>query len=361
MPNEHVIKQKLRTFLSQRVPMSTQEFIDKVNDLFADSPEAQITTEHLERLISSGFIQTMEEDQITPQELLKLNPISLVDAETFATETGLTIDEVHRLLEEGKVAILELGCIMITRQELRRYWREHDQQVIYTMDDLLTMLDNFFRDDVTWWNNFFSDRVKGVPFFLDVPDENLVNYLEEAKIQPKRVLELGCGNGRNAVYLANKGCDVTAIDLSQEAINWGREMAEKKGAQIQFICDSIFDVQISGGGYDFIYDGGCFHHILPHRRFTYLELIKKALKPGGFLGMTCFKHDNAGANGPDFSDWEIYHHRWSGSGMAFSRHQLEQIFGNLLEIVEFRQMKEVEQPSDVFGVSCLWSVLFRRK
>lgn len=360
MPSDHAIKQKLGTLISQETQMSKQEFIDKVNDLFTDNPEVQITNEHLERLIHSGYIHTIEENKIAPQELLKLSPISLVDVKTFANDAGLTMDEVGGLLEGGNITALELGKIMITRHELRRYWREHDQQVIYTMDDLLTMLDNCFREDTAWWNHFYSNREKGVPFFLDVPDENLVDYLERGIVQPKRVLELGCGNGRNAVYLTSKGCDVIAVDLSQEAINWGREIAKKRGMQVQFICDSIFDISIAEEGYDFIYDAGCFHHILPHRRFTYLELIKKALKPGGYLGMTCFKHDNHGANGPDFSDWEIYKHHWSGSGMAFSQHQLEKIFGELLEIVELRQMKEIQQPSDVFGVSCCWSVLFRR-
>ena len=46
-------------------------------------------------------------------------------------------------------------------------------------------------------------------------------------------------SGRNAIYLATQGFDVTAVDLSVEGINWAKERALAKGVEIHFICNSI--------------------------------------------------------------------------------------------------------------------------
>lgn len=124
------------------------------------------------------------------------------------------------------------------RNELRRYWREHDMQVIHSLDDLFKMLDTYFRDSASWWDNFFADRTKQVPFFLDVPDENLVEYFTEGKLRPRKVLELGCGNGRNALYMAEQGIQVDAVDISAKAIAWGQEMAGYLAPSTIYVSES---------------------------------------------------------------------------------------------------------------------------
>lgn len=65
--------------------------------------------------------------------------------------------------------------------------------------------------------------------FENVPDENLVSYINKNWVSKGKVLELGCGPGRNAIYLANEGFDVTAVDLSIEGIKWAKERALAKG------------------------------------------------------------------------------------------------------------------------------------
>jgi SAM-dependent methyltransferase len=79
---------------------------------------------------------------------------------------------------------------------------------IYCIDDVLTMLDSLLRDSGSWWDQFYAEREKPVPFFADLPDENLVNYFKEKRIGAGRVLELGCGPGRNAIYFAKQGCQI---------------------------------------------------------------------------------------------------------------------------------------------------------
>lgn len=68
----------------------------------------------------------------------------------------------------------------------------------------------------------YSDRNRPIPFFVNTPDENLVQYFKNNWIAPGgKVLELGCGPGRNAIYFAKQEFEVDAVDLSEEALQMG--------------------------------------------------------------------------------------------------------------------------------------------
>ncbi len=150
-----------------------------------------------------------------------------------------------------------------------------------------------------------------MPFFVAKPDESLVSYVDRGLIRPGRVLDLGCGPGRNAVYLASLGFEVDAVDLSPVAIAWAEDRAGEAGSR----SDSGVPTRsrsptpsqrASGpaGQYDVICDSGCFHHLPPHRRISYLALVDRVLAPGGHLALTCF--DGGGVGGCELSDEAIY-------------------------------------------------------
>jgi cyclopropane fatty-acyl-phospholipid synthase-like methyltransferase len=227
---------------------------------------------------------------------------------------------------------------------------------IYATEDVFKMLDSLLREAAPWWNEFYSDRQKNIPFFANVPDENLVQYFEQNRLQPGRVLEIGCGPGRNAIYMAKQGCDVDAIDLSEEAITWAKERAAEADANVRFARINIFDMNLPAGSYDLIYDCGCLHHIAPHRRIEYINIIRKALKPGGYFGLVCFAF---GEQGAEISDWEVYRLRSLKGGLAYSESKLRTLFHHF-GITELRKMIRYEQPAAVYGESFLWTALFRK-
>ena len=81
------------------------------------------------------------------------------------------------------------------------------------------MLDGLLEDRRgPWWDEFFADRSRPIPFFVPWPDENLAAWFDSGLLTTGRVLELGCGNGRNAAYLAGLGCHVDAVAFSAQAI-----------------------------------------------------------------------------------------------------------------------------------------------
>jgi SAM-dependent methyltransferase len=239
-------------------------------------------------------------------------------------------------------------------------------RTVRTVEDVLQLLDGLFApqadrwsaDAGSWWDGFYADRSKPVPFFVPKPDENLVSYLDRGLVTPGRALDLGCGPGRNALHLASLGFEVDAVDLSPAAIAWARERAHERAADIRFVCGDAFSLPDTGlsGPYDLIYDSGCFHHLPPHRRVSYLALLERHLAPGGRFGIVCFAD---GAVGSDLPDAELYRRGGLEGGLAYSARSLRRIFGDLTEI-ELRRMRDEPPDSSCFGEPFLWAGLFGR-
>ncbi|MCM2417274.1 class I SAM-dependent methyltransferase [Streptomyces sp. RKAG293] len=239
---------------------------------------------------------------------------------------------------------------------------------IRTVDDVLQLLDGLFAPGADrwtagaadWWDGFYADRSRPVPFFVARPDESLASYLDRGLIAPGRALDLGCGPGRNALHLASLGFEVDAVDLSPAAITWAEDRAREAGADIRFHCADAFaltDTELNGP-YDLIYDSGCFHHLPPHRRISYLALLDRALAPGGHLALTCFAAGEAGM-GSELPDTDFYRESGLQGGLAYTPESLRWIFSDLTEI-ELRRMHDEPPESPYFGEPFLWTALFRR-
>jgi SAM-dependent methyltransferase len=224
---------------------------------------------------------------------------------------------------------------------------------VRAVDDLLDMLDRLFEPVEGQWDRFYADRERKVPFFAAKPDENLVSYVERGLIRPGRALDLGCGPGRNALYLAEAGFDVDAVDLSAGAIDWARQRADDAGASIRFHQGNVFHLPELTGPYDLVYDSGCFHHLSPHRRISHLALVRRVLAPGGHFGLTCFVTEEC----TDRTDLDYYRTPKLDGGLGYSPTELRAIFSEFTE-VELRRMRELPEDGPRMGVPFLWTALF---
>ncbi|MFZ0074959.1 MAG: class I SAM-dependent methyltransferase [Exiguobacterium undae] len=233
------------------------------------------------------------------------------------------------------------------------------KETIRTQDDLLNMLDALLREPTAFWDSFYEDRTKRIPFFVDKPDENLVAYVEQTQLPLTRVLELGSGPGRNALYLAERGSQVDAIDLAQSSIDWANERANERQLDVRFRQGNLFELSIEDGAYDFVYDSGCFHHIAPHRRHDYIRVVTDALRPGGCFALTCFV-EGGQYGGSDMTDWDVYRQRSLQGGLGFTEDKLRSIF-DTFDILEIRLMQEAAPTDPVFGLSGLWTALFQKR
>ena len=92
------------------------------------------------------------------------------------------------------------------------------EETIVRDSDVFEMLDHVLRDEPAFWDGLYSDRSRGTPFFVNVPDENLVEFVGANRGQTGRAIDIGCGPGRNALFLAKQGWAVDAVDLSPIAV-----------------------------------------------------------------------------------------------------------------------------------------------
>lgn len=240
-----------------------------------------------------------------------------------------------------------------------------------TVEDALTLLDGFFATETghprsdsgqDFWDVFYADRSRPIPFFAAKPDESLAGYLDQGVVAPGgRALDLGCGPGRNALYLASRGFQVDAVDLSPTALAWAADRAREAGvgADVRFVHGDAFKLTATelAGPYDLIVDSGCFHHLHPHRRISYLALLDRVLAPGGHLALSCFA---SGAMGSELPDAQLYREGDLQGGLAYTPESLRWIFSDLTE-VELRPMKDEPADSPYFGEAFLWVVLLRRE
>jgi SAM-dependent methyltransferase len=228
-------------------------------------------------------------------------------------------------------------------------------EFIYSTDDVLRMLDALVVDhDGPWWSEFLAGHATSCPFLVDWPDESLAEWFGTGLLTPGRVLELGCGNGRNASYLAGLGCTVDAVDFSAQAIGWARARAASAGVPVSFQQCSIFDAAVTAGSYDLVYDSGCFHHLPPHRRKDYVDLVHRALKPGGSYGLVCFRPEG----GSGLTDQQVYEQASLGGGLGYSDGRLRALWDRApFSLRVLRQMARTEGTGPYFGEDFLWVLL----
>jgi SAM-dependent methyltransferase len=119
------------------------------------------------------------------------------------------------------------------------------------------------------------------PWEFDSTPRQLVEVADQ--LPPGRALELGCGTGRQAVELAQRGWDVTGLDYVRRAIEESRSRAETAGVGVRFLVGDAIrldDVEL-GVGFDLIYDNKCFHGLRPRSRQVYAEGVGRACRLGG--------------------------------------------------------------------------------
>jgi methyl halide transferase len=129
------------------------------------------------------------------------------------------------------------------------------------------------------WNESYANG--DLPWDTGVPDEHLVAMVKSGAVAPGRALEIGCGTGTNAVWLAGHGFDVLGTDVSPLAI----EKAKGKAAgtpRCRFEVSNFLEATPAGGPFDFVFDRGVFHIFDEAEvRARFAERVASLLGPGG--------------------------------------------------------------------------------
>jgi SAM-dependent methyltransferase len=110
-----------------------------------------------------------------------------------------------------------------------------------------------------------------------------------------RALDVGCGTGQEAVYLARAGLSVIAVDSSRPALELARERAAAAGVELDLREGSAFDLPVADGSIDLALDRGCLHGIEPEERPEYAAEIARVLAPGGLFLLRGAREDDEDA------------------------------------------------------------------
>jgi SAM-dependent methyltransferase len=107
---------------------------------------------------------------------------------------------------------------------------------------------------------------------------------------PGRALDVGCGSGRDAVYLARRGWQVTAVDFVDEALAKAKERAAEAGAPVQWVKGDVGKLGELGldPGYTLLYDFGCLHGLPDDARRGAAAGLNQLAAPGATLLLGAF-------------------------------------------------------------------------
>jgi SAM-dependent methyltransferase len=113
--------------------------------------------------------------------------------------------------------------------------------------------------------------------------------------EPGTALDLGCGSGRHAVWLAERGWQVTAVDFSEEALRQALEHARTRGVDVDWVHGDLLDYQ-PPGSFQLVLVASV--HLPPHERRALLERAGRAVAPGGVLLLVGHDSTNIGTGAP---------------------------------------------------------------
>ncbi len=98
-----------------------------------------------------------------------------------------------------------------------------------------------------------------LPWDTGEPDHHLVEVVRSRPVPPGSALEIGCGTGTNALWLAHQGFSVLGIDVSPIAIDQARAKTAEQEVACRFATLDFLQSEIPNGPFDFVFDRGCFH------------------------------------------------------------------------------------------------------
>jgi ubiquinone/menaquinone biosynthesis C-methylase UbiE len=137
------------------------------------------------------------------------------------------------------------------------------------------------------------------PWDIGRPQRAVVD-LNDSRDLSGRVLDVGCGTGENAIFLAANGSDVVGIDFTPRAIEIAQVKAFERQVDVEFLVGDVLelDYYFRQAEFDAVLDSGLFHTLTDEERPLYVEQVARVLRPGGSYFMLSFSVKQPGMTGP---------------------------------------------------------------
>jgi ubiquinone/menaquinone biosynthesis C-methylase UbiE len=181
------------------------------------------------------------------------------------------------------------------------------------------------------WENAYNKFGEDLPWCVEVASW-FKTVIKSKWIKPCKTLDMGCGVGNYASYLASQGFGVTAIDISKKAISVAREKHQDKN--LKFKVHDIFKLKDLKQKFDFIYEVSILHNIPPEKREKYIKGIHAALKENGKLMVCSFSKDDLIFGGKE----KLYIPDIDNTMYALSEKQIRDMFSDYFEIDKLKKV-----------------------
>lgn len=141
------------------------------------------------------------------------------------------------------------------------------------------------------WTLLFFEwmyRFSQPPWDTGITPPEVVALVESGGVKKGRALDLGCGTGTNAIYLAQHGFKVVGVDFSSKAIALAREKAQRARAVIDFRVSDVTRLEFLQEPFDFALDVGCFHGLNTSGRDRYAANVARLTRSGSVFMLYAF-------------------------------------------------------------------------
>ncbi|NNN14113.1 MAG: class I SAM-dependent methyltransferase [Acidimicrobiaceae bacterium] len=143
------------------------------------------------------------------------------------------------------------------------------------------------------WDQRYSQEA-----WSEIPDPELVDLAKALKAG--KALDLGCGTGRNALWLASKGWSVTGVDSSYVGLSQARARARRLNLSLELLHYDLTEYIPSTGQYQLVIIANL--HFAEPMRTKLFEIAKSSLATGGYIYFLGRHKDSVGHRGPSDPD-----------------------------------------------------------
>ncbi len=196
---------------------------------------------------------------------------------------------------------------------------------------------------LTEWDEDYR-RTKPPPWDIGKAANELKEVVENGTVKKCRAVDLCCGTGTDAIFLASKGFDVTAVDISPAALVQAQQKAQQAGVSVRWVLADVL-APPSMQSFDFLYDRGCYHVVRNQNREAYLASVDRLSHPASKFLLLAARRDSESV---------------PGIGEGVTEQELLFDFQSLFDVVWLRQNRlEANRPGGLGPPG--WGALFQRK
>lgn len=157
----------------------------------------------------------------------------------------------------------------------------------------------------------YEKKYEGQEYYWGITPNSLCYEVMKLKppVKPYRVLDIGCGEGKDAVFLAKNGYIVSAFDAAEKGLEKARELARLHQVEVNFFQADINEYELNED-YDIIFSSGVLHYLAPNRREPFIRSLKDHTVDKGIHALNVFVKKPFIDMAPDSEEAELKNEPW---------------------------------------------------